>query len=238
MSFITNFLDITEKLRPKIIRILKLIQIVEQKAKDIDAYLKNMRAEYLKDLKYKNEDNKEKLYEDKTYYKELLNLSDYKQNLIADLNYIIQNKFIANINKIIEEGEKECPKELNKVQKNLEKNEENFLNKKTKRNNQKPINKDDSKIFEEILYNEEDDDQAYCICKTKSKGRMIMCDNCQNWFHFKCMGLDENSNPNEFYCNACSEDNKENKENNNSSNNSNNNNKKTKKERNYKKKKV
>ena len=57
---------------------------------------------------------------------------------------------------------------------------------------------------------------------------MIMCDKCQNWFHFKCIGLDENSNPNEFFCQACTETNKEN----------NTNNKKTKKEKNNKRKKV
>ena len=230
MSFITNFLDITEKSRPEIIRILKLIQTVEKRTKEINIYLKNLRIGYLKDLEDKKEDNKEKLNIDKTYYKELLNLSEYKQNLMKELNYI-KNKLVNNMNKIIEEGEKECQDELNKNKKKSEIKEEKYLNKKTKRNNQKKINKDDFKIFEDILpNNEEDDNTLYCICKNKGDGNMIMCDKCQNWFHFKCIGLDENSNPNEFFCQACTEANKENKENNT-------NNKKTKKEKNNKRKK-
>ena len=235
MSFVTNFLDITEKLRPKIIRILKLFQTVEKRDKEIYDYLKNIRDGYLKDLKDKNEDNEELLYKDNTCYKELLNLSEYKQKLMQELNYI-KNKLINDMNKIIEEGEKECQAELNKNKKNSEIKEEKFLNKKTKRNNQRTINKDDFKNFEDILpKNEEDDNIIYCICKNKESGNMIMCDNCQNWFHFKCIGMDENSNPNEFYCKACNEANKANKENN--SNNSNNN-KKTKKNKNSKKKKL
>ena len=229
MSFISNFLDITEKSRPKIIKILKSIQTVEKRAKDINDYLINMRVGYLKDLKDTNKDNEEKLNIDKTCYKELLNLSEYKQNLIEEINYI-KNKLINDMNKIIEEGEKECQAELNKNKKNSEINEEKFLNKKTKRNNQKTINKDDFKNLEDILpNNEEDDTTIYCICKNKEEGNMIMCDKCQNWFHFKCIGMDENSNPNEFYCSACTEANKENNSNNN---------KKKKKNKNNKKKKV
>ena len=187
-----------------------------------------MRIGYLKDLEDKKEDNTEKLNIDKTYYKELLNLSEYKQNLMKELNYI-KNKLVNNMNKIIEEGEKECQDELNKNKKKSEIKEEKYLNKKTKRNNQKKINKDDFKIFEDILpNNEEDDNTLYCICKNKGDGNMIMCDKCQNWFHFKCIGLDENSNPNEFFCQACTETNKEN----------NTNNKKAKKEKNNKRKKV
>ena len=235
MSFIANFLDITEKSRPKIIRILKLIQAVERRTKEINFFLKNMRDGYLNDLKDKNEDNKEKLNIDKTCYKELLNLSEYKQNLIQELIYI-KNKLINNMNKIIEEGEKDCLAELNKNnknKKNSEIKEERLLNKKTKRSEQKTINKDDFKKFENILpNNEEDDTTVYCICKNKENGKMIMCDKCQNWFHFKCINLDENSNPNEFFCQSCTEDNKENKENNTSYN------KKTKKNKNNKKKKV
>ena len=87
MSFITNFLDITEKSRPEIIRILNLIQTVEKRTKEINIYLKNLRIGYLKDLEDKKEDNTEKLNIDKTYYKELLNLSEYKQNLMNELNY-------------------------------------------------------------------------------------------------------------------------------------------------------
>ena len=136
MSFITNFLDITEKSRPEIIRILKLIQTVEKRTKEINIYLKNLRIGYLKDLEDKKEDNTEKLNIDKTYYKELLNLSEYKQNLMKELNYI-KNKLINNMNKIIEEGEKECQDELNKNKKKSEIKEEKYLNKKTKRNNQK-----------------------------------------------------------------------------------------------------
>jgi len=228
MSLIAKFLKFApEESRLEIIRILNLIQTVEQRENKINDYLKNMRDEYLKELKDKNEDNEEKLYIDKAYNEELSNLSDYIRKLKEELYYIINNKVLPIINKKIEESEKNFQVEPNKNRKS----EEKFLNKKTKRNNKKAINKDDFKTLKVILpNNEEDDNTTYCICKNKEKGNMIMCDKCQNWYHFKCIELDENSNPNEFFCKACTEANKENNINNCNYN------KKTKKENNMKKK--
>ena len=231
MSFIHNFLDTTENIPRKLIRILKLYKTVEQKSQELYDYLKNIREKYLTDLKDKNQDNEELLKTNKQYYKKLLALSEYKQNLIEEIVYIIKQKFIIKVNQIIEEGQRENQDELNNSEKTEEKKEENYLGKKTKRNIHKTTKKDDiENNNEEMHYNAEDDDNIYCICKSRCSGRMIMCDICQKWFHFKCFGLDEKSDPKEFSCNICSGINKEN-------NNSSNKNKTTKKEKINKRKK-
>nr|XP_019044990.1 hypothetical protein I302_06906 [Kwoniella bestiolae CBS 10118]OCF23920.1 hypothetical protein I302_06906 [Kwoniella bestiolae CBS 10118] len=33
------------------------------------------------------------------------------------------------------------------------------------------------------------EDQVYCICKTDNEGPMIECGECNDWFHFTCIGL-------------------------------------------------
>ena len=97
MSLIAKFLKFApEESRLEIIRILNLIQTVEQRENKINDYLKNMRDEYLKELKDKNEDNEEKLYIDKAYNEELSNLSDYIRKLKEELYYIINNKVLSN----------------------------------------------------------------------------------------------------------------------------------------------
>ena len=111
MSFIDNFLEVTNNLPRKIVRLLKLHRTVEIRSKTINENLKNLRDKYLKELKEKNQSNEEILYTNEKYYKELLNLSDYKQNLIDELKYILENEFVKKINPIIKEGEKECPEE-------------------------------------------------------------------------------------------------------------------------------
>ena len=32
----------------------------------------------------------------------------------------------------------------------------------------------------------EDDIPVYCYCRTRQKGNMIECSNCEEWFHLKC----------------------------------------------------
>ena len=112
----------------------------------------------------------------------------------------------------------------------MEKKEEKLLNKKTKQDTEIII--DDIENQEEKPYNPEEDKNLYCKCNQRSSGRMIMCDVCHKWFHYKCFNIDENSEPDFFYCDICTSE--KNKENNNNSNN----NQTKKKERNYKRKKI
>ena len=106
MSFVDNFLEATATLPRKVVRILKLYLTVEQRAKNIEDNLKILREKYLKDLKEDKIENSEFiLYTNEKYYKELLNLSDYKQNLIDELKYILKYKFINKIEQIIERGQ-------------------------------------------------------------------------------------------------------------------------------------
>ena len=113
MSFIDKFLDTTANLPREIVRLLKLYKFVEQRSRNINESLKNIRIKHLKDIKEKNqeEENIFKITHDK-YYKELLNLSDYKQSLINELKYILEYNFLKKIEPIIEEGQKECQEQL------------------------------------------------------------------------------------------------------------------------------
>ncbi|KAM3137292.1 hypothetical protein pb186bvf_010662 [Paramecium bursaria] len=53
------------------------------------------------------------------------------------------------------------------------------------------------------------DDKIYCICRLQDdQTPMIFCDNCQEWYHFKCLGLklskqDASENLQQFYCFLC-----------------------------------
>ena len=101
MSFVDNFLEATATLPRKVVRILKLYLTVEQRAKNIEDNLKILREKYLKDLKEDKIENSEFiLYTNEKYYKELLNLSDYKQNLIDELKYVLKYKFINKIEQL------------------------------------------------------------------------------------------------------------------------------------------
>ena len=51
MSFIDNFLEVTNNLPRKIVRLLKLHRTVEIRSKTINENLKNLRDKYLKELK-------------------------------------------------------------------------------------------------------------------------------------------------------------------------------------------
>ncbi|KAG8867844.1 hypothetical protein FRC20_004689 [Serendipita sp. 405] len=49
-------------------------------------------------------------------------------------------------------------------------------------------------------------EKQYCTCRGKDDGRpMIHCDNCDNWFHFQCIELDEGTAAeiDTFYCEPC-----------------------------------
>ena len=64
-----------------------------------------------------------------------------------------------------------------------------------------------NKLSDRFVYT----DKLYCVCRTKStKGNMIGCKCCNEWYHYKCIGL-EVSNPTDlenkpehfdFYCGA------------------------------------
>jgi len=58
---------------------------------------------------------------------------------------------------------------------------------------------------EEVDDGGDEDNTPYCICKTKSYGEMIACDNpgCPTeWFHMHCMGLSPPL-PDRWYCPEC-----------------------------------
>ena len=157
MSFVDNFLEATATLPRKVVRILKLYLTVEQRAKNIEDNLKILREKYLKDLKEDKIENSEFiLYTNEKYYKELLNLSDYKQNLIDELKYILKYKFINKIEQIIERDQ--LQEILNNKKPKMEKKEEKLLNKKAKRDTEIII--DDIENQEEKPYNPEEDKKS------------------------------------------------------------------------------
>ena len=84
-SFIDKFLDITSNLPREIIRILKLYKFVEERSRHINTTLKESRLKYLNKMKTNDTKEDEKIKNEiKNYYEELINLSEYKQNLIKE----------------------------------------------------------------------------------------------------------------------------------------------------------
>lgn len=51
-----------------------------------------------------------------------------------------------------------------------------------------------------------DSEELFCTCRKPDNGElMVACDGCDEWFHFKCMGLDEKNKDlvRNFYCRFC-----------------------------------
>jgi hypothetical protein len=257
MSFIDKFLDVTTNLPREIIRLLKLYKFVEERCKNIKNNLTELRMNYIKEMNKLKELNQLKgdepideriLATNNKYYKELLNLSEYKQNLIKELEYILDKDFLKKIAPIIEEGQKELKDEstmANGINSNYNKNtledkstlinseknkkNEKLLGNKTNRQNKNNARKKNLTNIEYYDENAQNGEEHYCICEGKGDGKMIECDSCFNWYHFKCIGKDESFDPDSWICDKCSEK---------LENNINNGNNKTKKkEKNNKKKK-
>ena len=223
MSFIDKFLDVTANLPRKIIRILKLIKYVEELFKSKNNELNELRNKYIKSMKENNQNNEEILKLNKDYFKDLLNLSEYKQKLIEELKYILQEDFLKKLNPIIEEGQTELKEELissvnyNKTtneEKNIpifqEKNKKNekLLGKKMNRHEKQHIERKKppgtNEYLEDNIQNGDEDNKTYCICNKQSYGNMIECDECLNWFHYACVGIPDNFQSESWICNECS----------------------------------
>ncbi|SPO20115.1 uncharacterized protein UTRI_00511_B [Ustilago trichophora] len=57
---------------------------------------------------------------------------------------------------------------------------------------------------------EEEDNALYCICQRRQddvEGGMIMCDRCEQWYHYRCMGITEDDAElvDQFICPPCHE---------------------------------
>lgn len=51
-----------------------------------------------------------------------------------------------------------------------------------------------------------DSEEVFCICRRPDNGElMVACDGCDEWFHFKCMGIDTRYKDlvNNYYCKFC-----------------------------------
>ena len=111
MSFIDKFLDLTAPIPRRIVRILKLYRTVEERSDSMNSKIKILRHKYLQNIKTKDENTNENIELKNNIdniFQEILNLSDYKQELIKELKYILENSFLKKMIPIIEEGEKEC----------------------------------------------------------------------------------------------------------------------------------
>ena len=122
MSFIDKFLDVTNNLPRKIVRILKLYKFVENLSREKNTDLKKLRTQYLNIIKEKDSNNTEVIRIKNTIdknFKDILTLSDYKNNLINELKYILENNFLDKIAPIIEDGKKECEEQIASSSNNL-----------------------------------------------------------------------------------------------------------------------
>ena len=110
MSFIDKFLDLTATLPREIIRNLKLLKEVEIRSKDNNRLLQEKREAFLSLIKDNKSipSNEDKIREINTKYKELLTLSNYKKEIIKQIQSILEDSFLSNLEPIIQEGQNEC----------------------------------------------------------------------------------------------------------------------------------
>ena len=46
--------------------------------------------------------------------------------------------------------------------------------------------------------------ELYCVCKLPEAGNMVCCDLCNNWYHYHCVGLQEQEDlPEQWFCQYC-----------------------------------
>ena len=210
MNFVDKFLDLANQIPRKIVRLNKLLKKVEESSKEKRANLQKNREKYLQKIKendLRNESELKKSLENE--YKELLNLSDYKQAIIEEIHYIVEELFINKLPPIIEEGKKECDNNINdpladknndyfSADFNSKKKDDidstsvagntNFLKNKKNRNKSLKNKKNNMGIAPE--YSDEntqnlqsgEKQKVYCKCKQPSFGDMIECENprCPN----------------------------------------------------------
>ena len=233
MSFIDKFLDITTPLPREIVRFLKLYKTVEERCKDNNIKLKNDREKYLQKLKEKEIKNNDLIIlkgKIDQLYHENLTLSDYKLEILKELNYIFENSFLNKIAPIIEEGQKECQEQIitnningsysttsfpnlfyNKIvnddlksisECNDKKKKNDFLGKKT--NRPKGKKKIPGEISDETQEGQKPKNEViYCKCRRPGYGEMIECESCKEWFHYECVNMKVGNEPKEWYCEDC-----------------------------------
>ena len=44
----------------------------------------------------------------------------------------------------------------------------------------------------------------YCVCKLPETGDMVCCDQCNDWYHYHCVGIKEEEDlPEQRFCKLC-----------------------------------
>jgi hypothetical protein len=248
MSFIDKFLDLTTPLHREIVRFLKLYKVVEERSKELNTKLKKQRDIYLQKLREKEKDNNNDILSIKNeidnLFKEILNLSNYKQEILKELKYIFEYSFLNKIKSIIEEGQKECQEQLlsnnnmstygtnsfanpysNKMNDDMKsmsefndkkkKGDISFLEKKKKRPTSLIANKRRNpgigEHSDELSLHNGENEKVYCTCQGPCYGKMIECEKCKEWFHLRCVGIEEGQEPDDndcWFCKKCSSENK------------------------------
>ena len=111
MSFIDAFLDLTATLPREIVRLVKLIKEVDERAAEYAKRLGEERKLFLTKQKSHSEHNNQFLTDlhnkIKNDYKIAMSLSSYKLQIINELNYLIFDLNLKEVDDIIEKGEKE-----------------------------------------------------------------------------------------------------------------------------------
>ena len=225
MSFIDKFLDLTTPLPREIVRFLKLYKVIEERSKELNTEVNYQREIYLQKLREKGKDNNNDILSIKNkidyLFKEILSLSNYKKEILKELKYIFEYSFLNNIKSIIEEGQKECQEQLltnnnmstygtnsfaNPYMKSMselndkkKKGDINLLEKKKKRPTSLIVNKrrnpGTGEHSDELSLHNGENEKVYCICQRPCYGKMIECEKCKEWFHLKCVGIEEGEEP-------------------------------------------
>ena len=206
MNYIEKFLQLTNQLPREFVRYLKLLRDVEGNFGDLKNKLKKSRESYLENLKKNSSENSlsNSLKDIEKYNKEILELSDYKLEIVKELEYIIESTFLDKLSPIIDEGKKELNNlnrennfsnnknidgKLSDINNNIKKEKEDidttsvsssqFLGKKKDRmkSSKKKSNILSNKYSEEIKQSKNGEIEKYCKCNGVCFGKMIECDN-------------------------------------------------------------
>ena len=229
MSFIDDFLEAVNPLPRNLVRYLKLYKEVEKTYKDNNNKLKNYRKQFLEKLKEKEitNDNINSLKNPiDVLYKQALMLSDYKTNILKEINYIIENSFLKKISPIIEKGKNECKEKIMQINpknsninnslldslNNSIKSDNSKLSDKNKKKNSKFLGRKKKRIKgqknDNSTKSSEDKSQSkedkICFCNGKKHDEnMIQCDKCTIWFHYNCVNVILGEEPENWYCKEC-----------------------------------
>lgn len=121
LSFIDEFLDLTSNMPPKIDRLLKLINEVDEKSVNMSKKMAESRKNYISKIKALKGNNDEQLKSEleklrhtiSQNYTDSMSLSETKLGALKEIRYILFNEdYKKQLDELIKKGEEECKNQI------------------------------------------------------------------------------------------------------------------------------